>query len=394
MKTLKTYGGWWLGGLLVLAITITPLARPEWFAAPLAQSTLAKLSGQAGLVLLPLIAAITVLWSYPATRKEKAGLVLLCLLAANYCEHLHHQFVDLGRTFPSIGDNTTWQRLLQAQVMALDPGAIPHSYRFFSHSVVAIFQWLSGDFEFARWAYRALFNTLLFATAFRYARLYLTQPAAVATIVLLVTIYPATIVLYAGQFVDPASHFSFVACLYFFARNYEPGVAPTLALGVLAKESVIALSVCRAFYGPNRLRSAVLAALYFSLGLGVAVAVRYVINRHSFQYDRVSGVGMDHVVTNLLHGGWRFPYVFTLGLLLPGAVIGWRLMDRRFQFTCIVLTSALIISSALFSWLQEVRNLVPALIMLLVINVKLMEQQIIARWPQGALATAKPEQIA
>ena len=78
-------------------------------------------------------------------------------------------------------------------------------------------------------------------------------------------------------------------------------------------------------------------------------------------------------------------YLATLGVLLPGAALGWRLMDRAFRSTCLLVTIAVVVSSLLFSWLVEVRNLIPALIPLAIVNLKYVE----TRWlDKGGAASA------
>lgn len=376
MKNAARYLLWYGGAALMLALTILPLARPAWFATPLFTHAAVLWTARIALLVLPLVAAILGFRTYAASRGERIWLIILVLLAAGFAEQVHHQFVDKGAYFGGGNSNTTFQQNLQQAVLELRPDAIPHSYRFVSHSLVAWAQWLSGSFFVGRAAYRLLFNTLLFVAIFRYARLFLGKPASVGVVLAMLLVYPITVAWYAGQFVDPASHLSFVACLYFFARPFEPGVGPALVVGVLAKESVAALAVCRAFYGSKRARAVLLAGLYFGAALAALIAIRYIVNRHAFGYGRISGVGMDHVWANLSgYDEWPFQYLFSLGIFLPGAWLGWHLMDRPFRLTCLLLTAALVVSSALFSWLNEVRNLVPALVMLAIVNLKYVESR-------------------
>lgn len=341
--------------LVVLAILVAMAALVPWLMRLLI------------LALAPLGVTI-VLAGCGAPARQRRCLALLALAAACFCWHIHHQFVDQGSYFGDV-QNADWQESLQHSVMR-GVGWVPHSYRFLSHCVVAWLQWLTDSFEFACAAYRIIFGAVMFATLIRYALLYLRPAFAGGVVVALVLVYPVTIASYAGQFVDPASHLSFVACLFFLARPYEPGLAPTLVAGVLAKESVAVMALCRAFYGEPR-RALALAALYGAVALAVVVAVRLYANAGILAYEGISGVSLDHVVVNLRrYDEWGPQYLGTLGVLAPGAWLGWRLMDRPFRWTCITLTIALLVSSAFFSWLVEVRNLVPALMMLAVVNMR------------------------
>jgi len=63
-----------------------------------------------------------------------------------------------------------------------------------------------------------------------------------------------------------------------------------------------------------------------------------------------------------------------IGLFVPGAVWGWKWMDNPFRLTCLFVTAGVVVSSAMFSWLSEVRNLVPAIVMLAIVNVTAVER--------------------
>jgi hypothetical protein len=372
--------------LLLLALGLAPLLWPAAFSRPLFESNALQYLMRAVLVPLPLAALFGAFATFRGERRERILFLSVALLAALFCEHVHHQFVDKGSYFGGGTTNSTWQKGLQGQVLSVSPGAIPHSYRFLSHTLIAHLQWLTGSFEFSRGIFRIVCNVFFFAVVLRYARLYLEPPFSVLVVALTVMIYPITIAWYGGQPVDPLSHLSFVLCLYCLAKNVEAGVGPTLALGVLAKESVAAVSVCRAFYGPNRGRAILLAGLYFAAALAVVLIVRLFVNRGSLSYGGISGVGMDHIWRNLQDYVVWFPqYLFTLGIVLPGAWLGWPLMDRSFRLTCLTLTFALVGSSALFSWLGEARNLMPAVVMLLIVNARYFEHRLLAKKTADAL---------
>lgn len=367
---------WYLGGALLFAASAGPLIWPEYFAQPLLEPGAMRAALRLLLLLSPPLAVFLVLRSEALHPRARLIVGLIVLGAALFCEHLQHLFVDRGHYFPvtAFADNSAWQRDLQNGVLHLQRSMIPHSYRFLSHSLVAWLEWLGGSFEFGRGLYRTLFDGLLFATVFRFARLYLSTGFAIATLLLVVLIFPVTNGWHAGQFVDPASHLSFAICFFALARGFNPAFGPSLVLGVFAKESVVVMAVARAFQGPNRWRSWCTAAVYFTAAMAGIIAIRLIVNRGQFSYDRISGVGFGHIMANLrVINEWGPQYLATLGILLPGAWFGWRLMDRQFQWMCMVVTLALVASSALFSWLSEVRNLFPAVILLAVVNMKLAE---------------------
>ena len=376
MSHLRTYALWYGGALGLLAIALFPILSPESLSEPFFKDVPSRFLARAVFIVLPGAAAWLMFRNHPASTRERVVLALAAVVAGAFCEQLHHQFVDKGNYFGGPTNNSIWQRQLQNQVIALDPLAIPHSYRFLAHSYLAWFEWLSGHFEFARATFRILCNALLFSAILRLGRLYLTLPGSLLLVALTTMVYPVTIAWYCGHPIDPLSHLSFIACVYFLARGFEPGIGPSLLLGVLAKESVAAVAVCRAFWGPNRLRAAILALVYLAASIGVLAWVRLFVNRGNFAYERISGVGTDHLWANLK--GWHewIPqYGCTLGVVLPGAILGWKLMSRSFQGTTLLLTAALVVSSALFSWLNEVRNLMPALVLLLIINVRYLEHR-------------------
>jgi hypothetical protein len=374
---LITHASWWTGTICILAIALLPVAYPDYWTHPLFASAIAQGAAKSAIGLLPLAAAWLVFRNYPGSLKARLVIGLVCLLAACYCEHIHHQFVDEGYYFGPQLSNAKWQRDLHLQILAFDPGVIPHSYRFLSASLVAFFEWLSGDFWFGQSAFRILFDTLLLAMTFRYARLFVGTVASLLTVLGLVLLYPVTIAHYAGQSLDPISHFSFVLCFYLLEKRRDAGMLPTLFLGVLAKESVAVMAACRIFYGKRQRRDFLWTFAFGMAALIPLIAVRIWVVRHGFSYQNISNVSPEHVLKNLgEYDQWLLQYLFALGVLIPGAVLGWRFMPRSYRWTCLLVTAALVVSSAFFSWLNEARNLVPAMILLLIVNMKYLETRL------------------
>jgi hypothetical protein len=358
-----------LAGVLLVPPALVPLARTVLLASPF-------------------LACWVALRNAPGSARERRIAWAFSLACAGFCEVLHYWITDTGHYFPTaqFADNTGWQLWVHSAVLRLSPWFEPHSYRFLPDSIVALFQAFTGDFAFARTAYRLLFNSLLFATIFRYSRIYLAPVSAVAVMLVIVLLYPVSILRYAGQLADPLSHLSFAVCLYCLAAGYGPGFGPSLVVGIFAKESVVVMALCRAFQGGSCLRSAARALGYLVAALAAAVAIRLRVNHGHLAYHAISGTGFQQARYNLdAWADWVPLYLATLGVLLPGAALGWRLMDRAFRSTCLLVTIAVVVSSLLFSWLVEVRNLIPALIPLAIVNLKYVE----TRWlDKGGAASA------
>lgn len=375
---------WWFGGLLFLVLGLLPMLRPEYFAQPLFAADGARLVMKGLLAALPPLAVFLLMRRAESSWRRVAVPALVCLLGACFAGHIHHQFVDKGSYLQGT-QNAQLQLELHRQILAFDPGAIPHSYRFLSTSIVSVFEWLCGSFTYAQHAYRILFQALLLGMVYRLARLYLDRLASVFCVLFLLLLYPVTIAWYIGQSLDPVSHLSFIVCFYLLAKGSETGMVPTLVLGVLAKESVAAAAFGRIFFGEKRRKAFWLTCLYGAIAVSAVVLLRILVPHSHEGIRRVSGVGFSHIFANLKGWDeWSLQYLFSLLVLLPGAVLGWGLMPRDFRRNALFVTLALVVSSAFFSWLNEVRNLVPAMVLLLIIKLRYLEARYFKReTPQG-----------
>ena len=379
MSKLRSYIYWYTSAAVLTAGCLLPILWPGHFSRSLVASGAAIFLVKLILLLLPLLVSFLALRTASVKPAERVVVWLFCLGCAAFAEVLHYWIVDKGHYFSpsSFADNTVWQEWLNGVIIRLQPGYRPHSYRFLPDCIVAVFRALSGDFEFARISYRLLFNSLLFAGIFRYARLYVSSIASIAVMLVVLLFYPMTIIKYAGQFVDPLSHLSFVVCFYCLAAGNEPGFGASLFVGILAKESVLVMAICRAFYGRDRVRALLAACVYFIIGIGIAMGIRLLVNKGEINYGSISGVDFGHVWENLAkYPEWGPLYLLTLGVLIPGAVLGWNLVPGAFKATCIVVALSVVVSSLFFSWLHETRNLVPAFFPLAVINMKYIEARL------------------
>lgn len=377
MHRIKPYLSWYASSVFFLTLFLLPLYKPAWFANPLFEKH-AFWQGAAQVVLITLtpLATWLALKGNQLEKAERKWAWFLVLCATAVCEVVHYWAVDRGHYLPvqMAADNTAWQLSMHKGIMALDPNYLPHSYRFLPDCIVTVFNWLSGSFELARIAYRLLFDAAMFVAVYRFARVYVSNLFAGGVVVVVTVLYPVSVLKYAGQFVDPASHFSFALCLFCFARNYEPPFGVGLFAGLFAKESVIVMSVSRFFMGSSRLKAIIPTAIYVVVSFAIALGIRLAVNRGHMSYGRISGVDFGHAWDNLKgYREWGLLYLASFGSLLPGTLLGWKLMDRSFHYVCLLVVLSVIVSSVFFSWLAEVRNMVPAFIVLAVVNMRYLE---------------------
>jgi hypothetical protein len=369
--------------LVGCAVTLLPLARPSFFVPDPRRSVLVSVAG-AWIAMLAPAAAVWLLWRcLPELggARARVRLILLFGLTAALLTEIHRTTVDqsiyLGQHVP----NTEWQRTLQESVLARDPAAIPHTYRPLPHAFLAWLELLSGSFPFASWVYRMTFLWLLLGWIYGFARLHVRPAAAILATFLYCAIYPITIRYYAGQPADPMSHLSFVLAFYALGTGAFPLFVAAVAIGCLAKESVVALVGFYALFGrrdPAFARRLVLVAAISSVAL---IAPRLAVPHTPSGYAAVSGVGLDHVRTNLAnYEHWAPQLLFTIGILAPFALWGWRDANPLLRRLTLFLLPTLFLSSLLFSWLREARNFVPLVVPLAI----MAAQQIVAEAEERA----------
>lgn len=371
MKGKSHFAWWYIGATAFVGVFLLPIWRPAWFAEPLTSGIGVQWTIRIALLLICPTVAWFALHGEQLSRRERFGVWYLALAATAVSEVLHYWIVDRGHYFPEsmFSNNTTWQVFMHGPILDLSPGALPHSYRFMPDAIVKVFTWLCGDFVWARIAYRVAFNALLYVAIFRYARTYASVVFSGVAVLLVTALYPITILKYAGQFVDPMSHFTIVACLLCLARRYEPAFGPLLFASVFAKESVILVAACRLFQGRNVKRALVASVFYGVVALVIILAIRHVALRGNLEYRAISGVTFKHITENLgWYREWILMYVAIAASLVPGAILGWKAMDRGFRWSFWVILAGTLLSSTVFSWLSEIRNMMPAFVMLAVVN--------------------------
>lgn len=355
-------------GLTIVALL--PMFAPRAFVSATPPTGLAAVVAYALALLVPCAAAVAAWRLVPApSGRRKAVLILLFSILAAHLTLLHLRLVDQASYFPGQG-NTQWQAEMNDANVTRDPTAIPHSYRFLPDSLVQLFETLTGSFVFSRTVYRVTFGFLLLLAIHRFATIYLSQTGALVVVLLYCLAYPVTIWAYAGQLNDPLSHLSFVVAFLALESGAFVYFLLAVAIGALAKESVVAmLGYYLLFHGPRDRKFWGRFCLAAVVSLAVVVGSRMSVAPGGFSYSKVSGVTLDHITANLAaYPLWVPQLVFSVGIFLPFVVLGWRGAPSTPRRLTAFMLPVLLVSSVLFSWLHEARNYVPVMVPMAVIT--------------------------
>lgn len=364
-----------LVALACCAVALAPLVAPSFFLPDPARPLPLRLAGACAALLVPAAAALLMWRRLPeiADRRARLRMLLLCGLLAALLTEVHRTSVDHGVYFGQRVDNTTLQRVLQEGVLERSPDLIPHSYRPLPNAFTRWLEFLGGDYPFARWIYRVTFGFLLLAWIYRFARLHVGHRPAVAAALLCCAVHPITIRFYAGQLNDPMSHLSFVLAFFALGTGAFPLFVLSLAIGALAKESVVALVAYYALFHRGEPAYGRRLAVASAASLVALAAPRIAVLRHAVDYTSVSGVGLGHALTNLAdYGRWGPQLLFSVGLFVPFVLWGWRRADVALRRLTLFLLPVLLGSSLLFSWLREARNFVPLIVPMAIITAGLL----------------------
>jgi hypothetical protein len=329
------------------------------------------------LVLLALatpLAAVLACWRWAPLdldARAKAGLFGLLVGLTLLQTHLHLTMVDQApHIYSSVpfDDNTHWQRVMHRQgalERAPHPYFTPHNVRFLPNGYT---QWLhvaTGSFVVARTLYRLTFGFLLLLAVYALARAWFSHRVGLLAVLFHAAIYPVSIRYYAGQLTDPMSHLSIVLGSLALVRRDFAGFALCVAVGSLAKESVLALVPAYAWVHRQDkgqvARALALLAGTLALGWGIR---HVVLAGRGVNADTIASVTWEHVRVNL--GEWPVWVPQTLLVLSPGAalVAAWGRTPPVLRGLAVWLVVVLFATSARFSWLREARNLVPAAVLL------------------------------
>jgi len=191
----------------------------------------------------------------------------------------------------------------------------------------------------------------------------------------LAAILPPVGSLLLGQLTDPLSHTLFVLALIYVVQDRWLVLAAALALGVLAKETVVI--VVPVYWACNGRRG--WPALGKASVLGAACVLAFLAARLPLGwwpgYGSINGTEGLMIGTNLgigqpLYSGsaptlmnYVHPLLF-VGLFVPFIARNWRGINARLKVMGLTLTPLLLASNLCFGWMYESRNYLPLLPML------------------------------
>jgi hypothetical protein len=189
-------------------------------------------------------------------------------------------------------------------------------------------------------------------------------------LVALAALYPLSIQYYGGQLTDPLSHSLFVLAMIYVMDDRWLALAAALALGILAKETVMIL--VPAYYFCHRSKGWPVLAKTCMLAFACVAAwtaARLPLGWKP-QMDSINGTSGLMIGSNLgfsaphyhgaapLYENYLRPLIF-VGAWLPFIWWGWPAMDRRLKILFLVVTPLLLATNLCFGWMYESRNYMP-----------------------------------
>jgi hypothetical protein len=352
----------WLG-LFVVAALSAPLlldSKPIDWVRPSA-SVLHQWASKALVLLTTGVAILLPAWLSRRYEPEMVWRSLLLAVAAALMTACHLLVVDRY--------HEPWQRDMYERILNHTMEA-PHQYRPLPYGFTRTLEQVTGDWVFSCLLYRWFFTFWFVWCSYRLACLFLRPDWAMLTVVPVVLLYPLSVWFYWGQLTDPLSHALFALALICVVQDRWILLAGALALGVLAKETV--LLVVPAYWAAHLGRGwpafgkAVLLGL---VGVATFLAARMPFG-WSLSYERINGTTRLMIYDNLrigepyyspaapLYQNYLQPALFVLPFV-PFIVAGWRSMDRRLQMLCLTLPPLLLASNLCFGWMYESRNYMP-----------------------------------
>ncbi|HXG09560.1 MAG TPA: hypothetical protein VNK04_07205 [Gemmataceae bacterium] len=290
-------------------------------------------------------------------------LALTLVLLAGLMTACHGLLVD------QFEERADWQRALYLQILNhhCDP---PHQYRPLPYGFVRGLERLTGDWWFSCVAYRWFFTYWFLWGCYRFARLFHAPRQALLALLSVPLLYPFSVLWYWGQLTDPLSHALFVLALIYLVQDRRLLLAGTLALGVMAKETVLLVvpgyAACYWRRGwPTLARTIALGAA----GAAAFLVVRLPLGWRPGNAD-LNGLDALMIGTNLgigtpiahsaapLYQNYLQPLLF-VGTFLPFIIGNWRRLDGRLRIVFLTLTPLLLLSNLCFGWMYESRNYMP-----------------------------------
>jgi len=357
----------WLGLFLVAALSIPPLLleRPEVkFVEPYTSPILAW--GSKWVVLAAMFVAIRLaVWLGSADDPWAIWVELPLVVLAGLMTAWHWHHLD-SEDF--LGE---WQRKTYFKIFnhTQEP---PHLFRALPYGFTRALERLTGDWTFSCIAYRWFFTWWFVWGCYLFARLWHSALLSLLTLLPVAVLYPLSVWFYWGQLTDPLSHALFVFAFIWTVRDRTALLAASLALGILAKETVVLMvPVYWACYWRGGLRPLLKAA-----GLGVVCVAAFLAARLPYQwsprYDKINGTQELMILDNLglpppdrphqpaapIYHLYLQPALFVLPFV-PFIAWGWRRLDGRLKVMCVILTPLLLLSNLCFGWMYESRNYMP-----------------------------------
>jgi hypothetical protein len=272
--------------------------------------------------------------------------------------------------------NGDWQPTLYMDILNQTPDEnglrIPHQFRPLPYGFVRMLEWITADWWFSCVIYRWCLTFWFLWGAHRFARLFLKPMPALLTILPLAALYPISVWEYAyrGQLTDPLSHSLFLFALIYVVQDRWILLTFTLALGVLAKETVLLVAVS---YFACYWRQG-MPAIYRTVVLGSACVAAYFAVRAPIGwrlgFDKINGteglmigtnLGFGEPIANLTVPLWiNYCHLLVFVLpFLPFIVFRWKRLDHRLKAVFLTLTPLIFVTNICFGWMYESRNYMP-----------------------------------
>jgi hypothetical protein len=359
----------WLGLLLVAALSLPPLLleRPEVQPVePYADPLLAWVAKV--VVLAAMFGAIHVaVWVASAEDPWAIWVEMPLVVLAGLLTAWHWYHLDSNDFLAA------WQRDMYFKIFnhTQEP---PHLFRALPYGFTRSLEHLTGDWTFSCVAYRWFFTWWFVWGCYRFARLWHPALMALTTLLPVALLYPLSVWFYWGQLTDPLSHALFVFAFIWTVQDRTALLGAALALGVLAKETVVlVVPVYWLCYWRGGLWPLLKAA-----ALGAVCVIAFLAARLPFAwslgYDKINGTQALMILDNLgfpppdrpyqpgapIYHNYLHPALFVLPFV-PFIAWGWRRIDRRLKVMCLTLTPLVILSNLCFGWLYESRNYMPLL---------------------------------
>lgn len=264
-----------------------------------------------------------------------------------------------------------WQEQIYLKQLSGDY-EVPHNYRPLPQGFTFLLERVTHDWDFACLSYRWFFTTWFVWASYTLARRYLDPSRALLTLVPLLLLYPLSILHYAGQLTDPLSHTLFVLAFLYLLEDRPLALAATLALGIVAKETIVlVVPAYLACYGRRGWRTWLTTA-----ALGVVSVAAFAATRLALGWRPGAGSGMNGagimIGTNLGFGepianlivplwvNYLHPLLF-VGSFVPILIWRWGVLDPRLRTLCLVVAPLLLLSNVCYGWMYESRNYMPLL---------------------------------